>query len=132
MLIETEFDGLLEEDVIFEETDQSPGFVEIMKNSENLLKSFLYLKKMFNTTPLLNRILKVQTVEETQKSLITQHADTNVMMVKNVSDQNSELFINDGLLVLLPFESFEFPIDGTYKIEVSGKLSIVESQYKIG
>ena len=58
--------------------------------------------------------------------------NSNMIMVKNVSGTNSSLFINDGELILLPFESFEFPIKATYKIELIGQISIVETKYIIG
>lgn len=132
MIVNTEFDGILEEDVIFEETDESPSFKEILKNSENLLKSFLYMKKMFNTSPMLTEIIDVNTIETSVKTEHTIVGGANMVMVKNISSNNLELYINNGLLVLLPFESFELPIKETTTIAVLGNASIVQSKYIIG
>lgn len=50
MVIKTEFDNPLEEDVVFEETDQTSDVEDILKNSENLMKAFLYMRKMFSSS----------------------------------------------------------------------------------
>ena len=131
MIVQTEFDGLLEEDVIFEETDQVLEYQDILKNSENLLKSFLYMKKMFNSTPLLNKLVKVETVEFGVSTEYPVDIDTNTIMVKNVDNINGSIFIDGGELILLPFESFEFPYIENVEIRLIGKISIVQSQYSI-
>ncbi len=132
MVISTEFDGLLEEDVTLEETEQTPEYSDILKNSENLMKSFLYMKKMFNSSPLLNEIVKLSTLEVSTKTEYVFNSESNMIMIKNISDTNSSLFVNNGELILLPFESFEFPLKSTYTVEIQGKFSIAETKYTIG
>jgi len=131
MVITTEFDNPLEQDIVFEETDETQSFEDILKNSENMLKSFMYLKKLFNGTPLLNKILKLETIEYSEKTLYTIEPTANMVMIKNVDNVNGSMFLNDGELILLPFESFEFPYIQGAQIEVQGKLSIVQSEYNI-
>jgi hypothetical protein len=132
MLINTEFDNPLEEDIVFEETDETPSFEDILKNSENLIKSFLYLKKMFSSAPELNTVYSFQTIETIELAEIDIAEDTNVIMVKNVKDSNSSIFLNGGELVLLPFESFEFPIHEDDVLEFIGRISIVQTKMTIG
>ena len=132
MLIKTDFDNPLEEDIVFEETDETPSFEDILKNSENLIKSFLYLKKMFSSAPELNTVYSFQTIETIELAEIDIAEDTNVIMVKNVKDSNSSIFLNGGELVLLPFESFEFPIQEDDVLEFIGRISIVQTKMTIG
>jgi len=134
MLVETDFDGLLENDVIFEETDQTLDYKEILKNSENIIKSFLYLKRVTDgTNPYVNSVLKMDTVDFAEKTAYTPHVNTGLILVKNVSALvNGSIFFNGGEFVLFPFESLEFPILSTSVLELSGNFSILESEYKLG
>ena len=132
MVLETDFDGLLEEDVIFEETAQTMEYADILKNSENMFKSFLYLKKLFNSTPLLTKIIKIETVDYPEETEYSLSPDTNTLMVKNVDNVNGSLFVDGGELILLPFESFEFPLSEGAVVSLLGKLSIVQSRYNVG
>lgn len=134
-LIETEFDGLLEDDMILEETDQALDYAQILKNSENILKSFLYLKKIADgSSPFINAVTKMDTVDTGgDKIIYTVNAETGLVVIKNVSSvANGSIFFNDGEFVLFPFESIEFPVLQTSKLELNGAFSILESEYKIG
>lgn len=130
MIIATDFDKPLEEDIIFEETDEALTFENILKNSENMMKSVMYLKRLFGASAVLSEIVKLDTLEVSIRTEYIYSETSNMLMVKNISDQNSELYINDGKLILLPFESFEFPIPVSSKIEILGNVSIVETIYK--
>lgn len=132
MVVKTDFDNILEDDVVFEETDETLEYSDILKNSENLMKSFLYMKKMFNSTPLLSEVIHIETVEYSQNTEYTPKANSNMIMIKNVSDVNSSMYLNGGELVLLAFESFEFPLQDGQTIELKGNLSIVETKFTIG
>ena len=132
MIIRTEFDNPLEQDIAFEETEAMPSYKDLLKNSENLMKSFLYLKKIFSISPFESSIVKVETVLFSARTQYQIEETVNYIAVKNVKDEKSSIFINDGELVLLPFESFEFPVDSTMIIEFIGNLSIIQSNYTIG
>ena len=135
MIIKTEFDGLLEDDIVFEETDQALDFAEVLKNSENIIKSFLYLKRITDgATPYANSVLKMDTIEiETNKQEYILTAETGLVLIKNVDSlYNSSIFFNGGEFILFPFESLEFPVLPTSKLELLGKFSILESEYKLG
>jgi hypothetical protein len=47
MIIETPFDKPLEEDVAFEDVQSVKDLADILKESENLYKAYLYMKKLF-------------------------------------------------------------------------------------
>lgn len=135
MLIETEFDGLLEEDVIFEETDQAMEYSDILKNSENLLKSFLYLKKLMSgASPFINRVLRMDTIDTTTgEETYLLNTLTGKVFIKNISAlENYSIFFNGGEFVLFPYETLEFPIEEGTELKTKGKFSIIESEYSIG
>jgi len=135
MIIETNFDNPLEEDIVFEEVDNQQELEDTLKSSENILKAFLYLKKLMDeSSPFINKIIHVETIDTTQeKSLYIINEDTGKILIKNI-DPNSQhsIFINDGEFVLFPYESIEIPADYTTKLETNGLFSIIESEYKLG
>ncbi len=130
MVIETEFDGLLEEDVIFEETEQSAFTEDVLKNAENIIKATMYLRKLAGMSPIMNKLVKVSTVEDSELTAFYPDPEANLILVKNLSNLDFTLEINDGELILLPFESFDFPLEGITKIRYAGKASIIETQYR--
>ncbi len=135
MVIQTEFDGLLEEDIILEETDNAVDYASILKNSENIMKSFLYLQKvMGGASPFVNAVLKVSTVNTSAESTTyTQNAEAGLIVFKNIdSTNNASIFFNDGEYVLFPYESIELPITEATTLKTNGKFSIIESEYKLG
>jgi hypothetical protein len=131
MIINTDFDNPLEEDIVFEETEQTQEYSELLKNSENILKATLYLKKIAGMSPVMNKLVKVSTIDATEETPIVPDPETNLILFKNVLDLNLTLFINGGELVLLPFESFDFPLEGIDTISFIGKASVVETQYRL-
>lgn len=135
MVIETEFDGLLEDDVIFEETDQQLDLAETLKNSENIMKAFLYIKKIVDSSsPFVNAVIKVSTIDTTLgKEEYVLDINTGKVLLKNISTTDSySLFFNDGEFVLFPYESVELPVTEITKLETVGRFSIIESEYKLG
>ncbi len=135
MLIKTNFDNPLEEDIIFEETEEQLSYVETLKNSENILKSFLYLKNITDSSsPYINAIVKMDTVDYSgEKTSYLFSQDTGLILLKNIDSlNNGSIFFNNGEFVLFPYESIEFPLKETSQIELHGKFSILESEYKLG
>ncbi len=130
--IVTDFDNPLEEDIVFEETEELLSLENTLKHSENIMKSFLYLRKMFGSSPIMNKIIKVSTVEATSEQTIVPDAETNVVMIKNLSDQLFSLKLNGGELVLLPYETFDFPLEGITTISFTGHGSIIETKFILG
>ena len=133
MVIPTEFDDILENDLILEETEQSEKYADVLKNSENIFKSFLYLKKLMGaSTPFVNKILKVETILAPALATVTILDTTGKILLKNTkTDANSSFFVNDGEFILLPTESAEIPIDNTYKLEIIGNFSMIQAEYHI-
>lgn len=130
MIVETKFDGLLEDDIVFEETESTAEVQDILKNAENMYKGMLYLKAMFGGGANMSDLVKVNTVEYSSRAGYSISATTTAIMVKNISDSNLDLFINSGRLVMLPYESFEFPVKSDTTLELQGKASIVETIYR--
>ena len=128
-IVETEFDGILEEDVILEETDSTLETKDILKTAENIFKANLYLKELFTSAPVFNSVLKFDTIEANDFQLITPQEDTSLILFKNVKDGEGYLRLNGGIFVLLPFESFEMPVPTGQTLEIKGKISIVETKY---
>ena len=129
-IIETEFDGILEEDVILEEVDSGMAAAEILKNAENIFKANLYLRELFTSAPTFNEVLKFDTIETSGREAYVYNTDTSLIMFKNLKDEESKIYINGGYLVLLAFESFEFPVVPNMNLEIEGRVSIVETKYK--
>ena len=127
----TEFDDILENDVIFEETENSMEMQDVLKNAENIIKSTMYLKKLVGMSPVFNKLVKVSTLETTAETTITPDAETNLILIKNLIDLPLTLKINGGELVLLPFETFDFPVEGITSITMVGKASIIETKYRL-
>ena len=135
MVITTEFDDILENDIILEETDQVLNYADTLKNSENIIKSFLYLKKITDgVNPSVNAVLKMDTIDASEeKTVYLTNTEAGLILIKNTDALfNGSIFFNGGEFVLFPFESIEFPIVETSVIELFGKFSILESEYKLG
>ncbi len=134
-LIQTEFDDLLENDIILEETDKTPDYAALLKNAENMLKSYLYIKKIADaSSPFVNSIVKVSTIDTTlEKEEYVLNGETGKILLKNIhSADNCSIFFNGGEFVLFPYETIELPVKDNTTIETKGKLSIIESEYKLG
>ncbi len=135
MLIQTEFDNPLEDDIVFEETEQTQDYAEILKNSENMLKAYMYIKRIADSSsPFINKVLKVTTVDTALgKEEYQMMAETGKILIKNVSTTESySIYFNDGEFILFPYENIELPVEIGTKIETQGRFSIIESEYKLG
>lgn len=134
MMIETDFDAPLEEDIVLEETDQTIDYKDVLKNTENLLKSYLYIKKLVNSSsPTINAFVKatsIDTSSATEEYAID--SETGMILIKNTDTvKNYSIFINDGEFILFPYESLEIPTAGVEKLETNGTFSIMESKFGI-
>ncbi len=135
MVIETEFDNPLEQDIVFEETEQTTATEELLKNTENIIKAYLYIKKIADaSSPFINAIISVNTIDTSlEKTEYIINSETGKILFKNISSsENYSIFFNDGEFVLFPYESVELPVVSTTKIETYGRFSIIESEYKLG
>ena len=130
MMIETKFDNPLESDISLEDTDTTAEQEKLLKESENMMKSVLYLKKLFGSPAMLSSIVKVDTLSNATKSEYALDQSTNMLLAKSITDATSDIYINGGRYVLLPFESFEFPVDENIAIEIKGDVSVVQSIYR--
>ncbi len=128
-VIETEFDGTIEEDVILEEVDSKKETSDILKHAENIYKANLYLRELFTSAPVFNEVVSFATIETSGKEVYAHNANSNLIMIKNLKDAESKIYLGAGFLVLLAFESFEFPISEGMSIEIDGRVSIVETKY---
>jgi hypothetical protein len=129
-VVVTEFDNTLEEDIILEEVDDGMASAKLLKSAENIFKANIYLKKLFSASPTFNEVLKFETIETSGKEAYAYNANTSLIMFKNLRDEETKIYIGQGYLVLLPFESFEFPITEGMIIEIDGRVSVVETKYE--
>jgi len=135
MVVETPFDNPIGNDIVLEETDNSEEFKKLLQNSENIIKAFLYLKKIFEySSPFINRVIKMNTIDTSKEKAVYEVApNTGKILIKNIDSNSSHsIFFNGGEFVLFPYESVEFPIVETDTIETQGLFSIIETEYKIG
>jgi hypothetical protein len=135
MLIQTDFDNPLENDIVFEETDETQSYQDILKNSENIIKSFLYLKKIIDSSsPFVNDVINVTTIDtHIEKEQYIFSIESGKILIKNIdSTENWSIFFNDGEYVLFPFETVELPFKANTKLETMGRFSIIESEYQLG
>ena len=128
-VIETEFDGILDEDVILEEVDTKLLTKEILASAENIYKANLYLRELYTQAPTFNEVVKFDTLETSDYEEYTLDEKTNLIVVKNLRDSESKVKLNGVILVLLPFENFEFPIAIGSKLELLGRVSIIQTKY---
>jgi len=128
-LIETEFDGILEEDVILEEADNLLDTKQLLASAENVYKGNLYLRELFTQAPVFNEVLKFDTIEATGYEPYVIEEGVSLILIKNLRDSESKIKMNGGELVLLPFESFEFPILDGASLELLGRVSIIQTKY---
>jgi len=132
MFIETDFDKPLEEDVVFEETDTANDTKTLLKNSENLLKSFLYLKEMFSSSPTFNKIIKIDYFDGVSDEEINVSPEANLIVFKNGKDDSSNIYYNDNdKLVLHPYEQMDFPYSEGDCFKVGGTLNVIQMKYEI-
>ncbi len=97
MVVHTEFDNPLEEDVVFEETDETQSFEDILKNSENLMKSFLYMKKMFSAAIISPTEFNFISSDGQRDFQINGHFFTYAMVfTEGIKEKNSDFEISEN------------------------------------
>ena len=53
MVINTEFDGLISDDIALEDAPNKEAVVKALGESENIYKAYLYMKRMFGSSPVM-------------------------------------------------------------------------------
>ena len=109
--INTEFDQVLEEDVLLEQIDgKEPAVATTLKNSENIYKSFMYIKKMYSGSLSSAKVLSMGNVDNSEFAEITIPDKAVDMRISNTSASESSVKVNDGEYKLQPGEIIEIPI----------------------
>ncbi len=104
MLIETDFDSPLENDIVFEETDETQGFEDILKNSENMYKAVLYLRRMFSNASSPSIVEIDRTFEDGQVEFVVQNEIfySALIFIEGIKVKQSEYtienYINDTVI----------------------------------
>ncbi len=132
MIVETAFDAPIEEDIVFEETEQTQDYAEMLKNSENMLKAYMYLQKLMKATiPFVNSIIKVETLIAAEITEVAIEEDTGKIVLKNIDTEGfASFYIDGGEFMLFPSETIEIPITSAYKLEIKGNFSLMQTEYK--
>jgi len=109
--INTRFDKELGEDVILEQVDgKEPAVATTLKNAENILKSFLYIKKMYTGNLSSAKVLGVGNVSVADYEALTIPEETQDIRISNTSSSTSSFKINGGVYIMQPGEIVELPI----------------------
>jgi len=131
--IQTPVDDQLVNDVSLEAVANPETYQDILGNAENIYKSFLYLKKMFSSSPNLNKILSIQKIDSRDETTIEVNSEASIVVVKNIDDQDIYVTINDNdSLTLFQYEQFDIPVEPNITIKVKGKSNIIQVRYEIG
>jgi len=132
-VINTPFDDVLNEEVELEQTKSFTSYEDLLGNAENIYKSFLFLKKMFSSSPVFNRILKISKLDGSDNSPIKIEDETNVVIIKNLSESNISVTIDDNdPFVLFQYEQFDIPYHSGMSISVDGEANVIQIKYEIG
>jgi len=125
-VITTPFDDAVENDIALEMiNNQPPGVVTTLKNAENVYKSFLYLREMYSKYPNKETILDMATIQATEPTQIEIPADTNYIVVSNLSDQQATININDKVYTFNAYEKEKFPIVASDTVKLQGSISYI-------
>ena len=131
--IQTPVDDQLVNDVSLEAVANPETYQDILGNAENIYKSFLYLKKMFSSSPNLNKILSIQKIDSRDETTIEVNSEASIVVVKNIDDQDIYVTINNNdSLTLFQYEQFDIPVEPNITIKVKGKSNIIQVRYEIG
>ena len=132
-VINTQFDDPLNEEVELEQTKSFASYEDLLGNAENIYKSFLFLKKMFSSSPVFNRILKISKLDGSDTSPIEVEDETNVVIVKNLSENNISVTIDkNDPFILFQYEQFDIPYHKGMNISVDGEANVLQIKYEIG
>jgi len=131
-VIKTPFDDTIEQDVTLEQADEVIEYQSLLANAENILKSFLYLKKLFSSAPTFNKIIKIQKFEGANDTKIEIEEEANLITIKNLSDSESEIIYNDNdPLVLFQYEQIDIPCSVEDTIKLKGDFNVIQIKYEI-
>jgi len=109
--INTNFDQAMEEDVLLEPIDgKEPAVATTLKNSENIFKSFMYIKKMYSGGLSSARVLSMGSVDNTEFETIAIPDKAVDMRVSNISSSEASIKINGGEYKLQAGEIIEIPV----------------------
>lgn len=126
--VETDFDKILEEDVILEEVSTLQATRDTLASAENIYKANLYLKRLFAGGAVFNEVLSFNTIETSEFQELDV-SGASLVLIKNIKDENSYIKLGDGIFVLLPFESFELPVQEGQVLSVKGYVTIALTKY---
>jgi len=122
----------LKEQVELEQTKSFSSFEDLLGNAENVFKAFLFLKKMFSSSPVFNRILKIDKINASNPTPISIESETNVVIVKNLSESEISVIIDkNDPFILFQYEQFDIPYHSGMNIFVKGLANIVQIKYEI-
>lgn len=130
--MKTPFDNPLEEDVILEDGPNVQDISNLLKNSENIFKAFLYLKELFSAEPTFNKIVKIDYLDSVTEKTIDIDPTANFIVFKNNKKDDSYIWYNDNdKLVLYPYEQFEIPLFEGDTIKITGTMNVIQIRYEI-
>jgi len=130
--IKTRFDSPLEEDVTFEQTENQQEISDLLKNTENIYKAFLYMKEMFSSAPVFNKIVNITYVDDVTDEDISINEEANLLTFKNNNKDTSEIYYNDNdKLVLYAYEQIDIPVFSGDTIKITGTMNIIQMKYEI-
>ena len=129
-IIQTEFDDPIAEDVALEEAKEI-DYKDIMANAENILKAFLYLKRLFSSAPVFNAIVAIGLYEGDHQQ-ITINPEANIVTIKNIDNtQGNVVYNNMDPLILMPYEQIDIPLRRGDTLETSGKFNVIQIKYEV-
>jgi len=130
--IKTRFDSPLEEDVTFEQTENQQEISDLLKNTENIYKAFLYMKEMFSSAPVFNKIVNITYVDDVTDEDISINEEANLLTFKNNNKDTSEIYYNNNdKLVLYAYEQIDIPVFSGDTIKITGTMNIIQMKYEI-
>ena len=110
-VIKTGFDNPVGEDVALELIDgKEPAVSTTLKNSENIYKSYLYMKKLYTGRLSSGKIFSIGSVANAEYEVVTLQADASEMRISNTASSNSFVKINGGEYKMQPGEIMTIPI----------------------
>jgi len=132
-VVKTPFDNTIQEDVTLEETDnETLPYDQLLANAENILKSFLYLKELYSSAPVFNKVLKIQKFEGAKETDVEVESDANLITIKNISESNSEIIYNDNdPLILFQYEQIDIPYNNGDTIKLTGDFNVIQVKYEV-
>ena len=131
-VIQTPFDDTIDEAVQLEQPDEEIlDYESLLVNAENIYKSFLYLKRVFSSAPIFNKIIKIQKFKGVDKLEVEIEKEANLVTFKNIGESNAYVTYNDNdELVLFQYESADFPYNEGDTFKISGDLNVIQVKYE--